>query len=347
MKRGTTGLRAALAALALLSGMAGFVEPGRTQTAPEPACETGNSLVPSLQASGRLAAIEARAAETPNGEGRLWRVEKNGLPPSFLFGTMHLSDPRVLALSAPVRTAFDASGTVVIETLDVLDKAKATFGILAFPELVNLPAGKVLDDYLTPDEKRDVERLLATSGTPYESIRTLQPWLFAMGLMLPACEAMREAAGAEPLDVRIARDAEKAGKRLAGLESMEEQLRAMASMRMELQTASLVAILKLRDRIPDLFETMTEFYLAGRIAAITPLTDTLMPVEDMAPPLREAYRDFEKQVVVSRNHRMAERAAPYFTEGGTFLAVGALHLPGEEGLVELLRAGGYRVTRAD
>jgi uncharacterized protein YbaP (TraB family) len=44
---------------------------------------------------------------------------------------------------------------------------------------------------------------------------------------------------------------------------------------------------------------------------------------------------------------MAERALPFLEEGGAFIAVGALHLPGEAGLVELLRAKGYTVTAED
>ena len=53
--------------------------------------------------------------------------------------------------------------------------------------------------------------------------------------------------------------------------------------------------------------------------------------------------DSEPEGIVARNRRMADRAAPLFDQGGTLVAVGALHLSGEHGLVELLRARGYRV----
>ena len=57
-----------------------------------------------------------------------------------------------------------------------------------------------------------------------------------------------------------------------------------------------------------------------------------------------AYADFMRLIVDKRNHTMAERAQPLIEKGKVFIAVGALHLPGEEGLVELLRERGYRVT---
>ena len=55
----------------------------------------------------------------------------------------------------------------------------------------------------------------------------------------------------------------------------------------------------------------------------------------------------EKLLIHDRNLRMRDRLLPLLTEGGSFIAVGAMHLIGEDGLVELLRAAGYTVTRID
>ena len=179
-----------------------FAGSALAQTTPAtPTCQTGESLVPKLEANGDLARIETEAAKTPNGTGRFWRVEREGLRPSFLFGTMHLTDPRILARPASVQAAEREARTVVVETLDVLDGKGADLLVFAHPELLTLPAGKGLEDYLQPDEKRELEGLLDARGMPLASIRTLQPWFTAMGLMLPACEASRIAAGAEPLDI--------------------------------------------------------------------------------------------------------------------------------------------------
>ena len=61
----------------------------------------------------------------------------------------------------------------------------------------------------------------------------------------------------------------------------------------------------------------------------------------------DAYSDFEQRIIIDRNHRMAERALPILADGNAFIAVGALHLPGKEGLVELFRQAGFTVTRVN
>ena len=59
------------------------------------------------------------------------------------------------------------------------------------------------------------------------------------------------------------------------------------------------------------------------------------------------WNSFKSLLLDTRNQRMAERAAPFIEDGNAFIAVGALHLPGETGLVQLLRDRGYKVTAVD
>jgi uncharacterized protein YbaP (TraB family) len=60
---------------------------------------------------------------------------------------------------------------------------------------------------------------------------------------------------------------------------------------------------------------------------------------------QKAEREFATQLLVSRNFTMAQRAMPLIDQGGAFIAVGALHLTGADGLVERLRKSGYKVTK--
>lgn len=305
------------------------------------------SLLPALAEAGKLPAMETAASLVPNGEGKLFRIEREGLAPSFLFGTMHMTDPRILALEPAAAAAFDGAGRLVVETVDMLDETKAYGAMLMRPDLMNLPAGKRLGDFLTPDQLAMLTEKLAADGIPLQSIETLQPWFFTMGAMIPACEAARTLAGEKPLDLKLAADAEAAGKPVLGLETAVEQLEAMASLPMDIQVASLLSTLELKPKLPGIFETMTELYLDGRIAMIVPLTEAVMPEGALSAEMIKGYAAFEARIVTRRNHTMAERLRPILAEGGTFVAVGALHLPGREGLVELLRAEGYTVTRAD
>src|SRR5690606_27342316 len=93
----------------------------QAQAGPTPAC-TGTNLLAEIKREDpeRLASIRTEAASIPNGSGLLWRVSREGIADSYLFGTMHMADPRVVSLPAAAQAAFNASSTVVIETTDIL-----------------------------------------------------------------------------------------------------------------------------------------------------------------------------------------------------------------------------------
>lgn len=62
---------------------------------------------------------------------------------------------------------------------------------------------------------------------------------------------------------------------------------------------------------------------------------------------RQVFDSYEQSLLVRRNRMMRDNALPYLAEGGAFIAVGALHLPGRHGLVTLLREAGYTVTAVE
>ncbi|TKT82850.1 TraB/GumN family protein [Aquamicrobium sp. LC103] len=292
----------------------------------------------------KLAGIRAEAAKTENGEAVLWKVEKEGRAPSYLFGTMHMSDPRVVSLGARAQEAFDTSSTVVIETTDALDQARMMAALARQPELMMFTDGTTLSS-LIPEEDRDVfAAALKERGIPPASIERMKPWMLSAMLALPACEMKRKTAGAPVLDAKLAADAQLAGKSLAGLETAADQLGAMASLPMEFHVRGLVDTLKLGDEIEDVMETMVVLYTKGETGMFWPFFRAALPGADDEAA---GYAAFEETMVTARNRTMAERAAPIIDEGGAFVAVGALHLPGREGLVALLRAKGYSVTAAE
>ncbi|MFD1333834.1 TraB/GumN family protein, partial [Methylopila musalis] len=107
-------LSPALVALALLAAGPAHAAPARCQ---------GNDLVAALREEdpSRYAAFEAEGRRTPDAEGLLWRLEKPGLPPSHLFGTIHLSDDRLKPLPAPAAAAISGAGLVLVEPKEVAD----------------------------------------------------------------------------------------------------------------------------------------------------------------------------------------------------------------------------------
>lgn len=307
-----------------------------------PAC-TGRDLLAQIETEepAAHARLRAEAAAVLNGSHLLWTVEKPGVAPSFLFGTMHLTDPRVTELTDAARIAYESAGTVVIETTDVLDQAKMMAVLIERPDLMMYTDGSSLTSSLPPDKVRTIEEALSARGIPPASVSKMKPWMLAATLSMPACENARKAAGMPILDIKLARDAKAQGKAVAGLENMIDQFDAMASLPLAFHIDGLIATLELGDKIDDVFETMVVLYAREDVGMIWPLFREVLPEGEAG-----AYEAFERVMIDARNATMRDNAIPFLDAGGAFIAVGALHLPGESGLVEMLRAAGYTVSPA-
>lgn len=310
------------------------------------ACARGVSALPALQASPDYAHIAAEAARVPNGVGRLYRLHRDGVPDSWLFGTMHMADPRVLDMPDAAEAALEGSSRVVIETTDMLNEMKVAGALLLRSDLTGL-GSRTLADILSPADLAAVKRGLQAHGIPFAAVQRLQPWFIAIGLGTPPCETARKAAGESVLDIAIARRAAGEGKTVLGLESGEEQLEAIASMPMDAQADNLIATLDMADDLPNIYETMIDLYLDGRIAAVGPVLEAVAATNGGGAETAAGFAAFEERVIDDRNVRMAERLRPILKAGDVFVAVGALHLPGEKGLVEALRRDAWTVTRVD
>jgi len=318
----------------------------RADQADEIAC-SGRDLIAAMARDdpARLDTLRLAAGAEPNGRNLLWRISREGLAPSWLFGTMHMADPRVATLPPAAQSAFDGADTLVIETLDVLDPAKMTALMLERPELTMFTGAETLTDLIPEADRAMVAERLAARGAPLESLRKTKPWLVAALVALPACELRRKAAGAPVLDLALAEAAETAGKRLEGLESLADQLEAMAALPMDFHIRGLVETVRLGDRLDDVIETMIVLYRAQEVGMFWPFFEAVLP--DEAEAGAAGYADFQEKMIVARNGTMAERALPILARGNVFIAVGALHLPGREGVVERLRQAGFTVDAVD
>lgn len=327
-----------LAALSLLIILA-FITPA---SAAEDLSCGGHDVLAELQDGNpeAYAAIKKSAEEIPNSDSIFWKIEKDGIPASYLLGTMHMSDPRVLDLPKGAQNAFGTADTLIIESDEILDPKVASAKLLAHPELTMFTDGKTINNYLTADEKALLEKELGNRGVPFLAISKMKPWMLSSFVALPACETARKQSGVPFLDQKLAMDAKAAGKKIVGLETMVEQLNAMASLSMDLHIKGLISTLKDPQRSKDLMETLIVLYDQGRPGWVEPLSNYLYPEDAEGFSMTE----FDQKMVLDRNHRMADRALPVLSQGNVFMAVGALHLSGKEGLVELLRQVGFKLT---
>jgi len=310
-----------------------------------PVC-AGKDMLAALQVDDPSAyeKIEAEGRATENGSGLLWKIDREGAPSSYLYGTMHVTDPRVTGLPQAAQAAYDGAATVVIETTEVLDQSKMMAVFAEHPELMMFTDGTTLTSLLPPEDVEMVKEALEARGIALASVAKMKPWVISSMIALPACELARKAAGAPVLDVKLAEDAKKAGKEIDGLETIADQLGAMASLPMDLHVKGLVETLKLGQSMDDVIETMVALYLKGETGMFWPLFRAVLPSGEGADA---GYGEFEETMVKARNKTMIVNADPILRRGGAFVAVGALHLPGPQGLVALLRKDGFTVTRVE
>ncbi len=311
--------------------------------ATEPPVCTGKNLLAEMERSDpqALAALRKQAAETPNGKGIFWKIERAGTEPSYLLGTMHVTDPRVVSTPEEAWAPFDNADTVALEleSLEPMDIGRALF---AYPELTMFTDGTSVKTLLTAEEVNRLEVLLKGRGIPLFAVAKMKPWMLLMHISLPACEKKRAAAGLAPLDLALIRAAHDQDKTVIGLETALEQLESMNAVDSAPLLRTVLQQMEAGDKLDDMFATMTDMYLDGDMGMFIPLSYHVLGTTAARDP---GYDNFMQNVVTDRNIRMAERAAPLLEKGNAFIAVGALHLIGEEGLVELFRKQGYTVTR--
>ena len=144
--------------------------------------------------------------------------------------------------------------------------------------------------------------------------------------------------------MKLANVAKKNGIQVVGLESLDGQLKALSSGQPDNQLEMLRAGLAYVERSDDLVETLIQLYLKREIGATWPFQIALA---EKAGVSADAYEGFRTRIIVERNRKMRDAAIPLLEKGGAFIAVGALHLPYDDGLVALLRKSGFEVTAVE
>jgi uncharacterized protein YbaP (TraB family) len=187
-----------------------------------------------------------------------------------------------------------------------------------------------------------VEIFVTAQGYPVEFAHHLKLWFLAILAALPACEAKREALDLPEVDQLLAQTAKDSGVTVVGLETPQGQLDALASMRPEVAALLLGVAARQPAMNDDLYATMLQLYRESRPAEILPISDVIGGLSEAE---RSAQDELMHVMLVDRNAVMAERAAPLLASGAAFIAVGALHLSGKDGLIERFRADGYTVTK--
>jgi uncharacterized protein YbaP (TraB family) len=264
--------------------------------------------------------------------GLLFRVSKPGLAASFVFGTVHVADPRVLDLARPVRQALRRTHFLATELgtdIVVLDPS--------LEDAENLPGGASLAALTGEPTFSELKILLVARGVPDALVDRLKPW----AAMLKVSRNGSPTDG-PTLDQHLLAVARAERMHIVPLESVEEQIAAFDSIPMDTQVVLLRHAVANRDLLASDGVAIVDAWLRRDLAEIACLSERAV-ARDVA--LAAHHRILCRHIIANRTVLMHHRLVLPLRAGSVFVAVGASHLPGEEGLLRMLERDGYTVTR--
>lgn len=283
------------------------------------------------------AALSALAAEpSPKAEagGRhsLWRIESKGNT-VYLLGSVHFLCETNYPLAAVIEDAFDKSKVVAFETdmkkLESMETQQLIMG------KAMLPADQTIKDQVSAETYLSLSNHLEEAGMPVLIFNRFKPGLVALTLTVLELQKL----GFDPqygIDKHFQGRAEKAGKRLMALETVEFQVDLVTNFGKEEADALLRTTLKDLKRSRAIFGDLTKAWEKGNSEALESLLNDSM---------REVPELF-KRMVTDRNKSWIPKIEDMIAgKESAIVIVGAGHLAGKDSVVELLRAKGYKVEQ--
>ncbi len=256
----------------------------------------------------------------------LWKISGNDLEsPSYLYGTFHLLCPDDLAFSELTEQALKISEQLALE-LDFDDP-----GLMgALQAGMFLKDGATAKDYLTEDEYTLVAEFFSTNlGMPFEALASIKPFFLSSMTMLFFLDCQPGSPEQE-----FANRAGELGMEVIGLETVEEQLAFVDNISLEDAAKMLVEGIEDQDEGQEMTSKMVTTYLAGDLEGIEDIIESYMDDE---------YAEFNEDLLIKRNLKWLPKFEELMREKSTFIAVGAGHLTGEQGMIKLLRKAGYKL----
>jgi uncharacterized protein YbaP (TraB family) len=259
------------------------------------------------------------------GTGLLWRVSKIGTAPSFVFGTIHVADESITRLPEKVISALKSSSIFVMEVLPEPSE------IMAFTSRMYFSNGQKLTDLLSQALFEEVVRLLGNYHLSADIVTLIKPWAAFLTLNYPSQSG-------QILDYKLLEIARENGAELKGLESVQEQLDIFDNLALEKQIKLLSDTVCHYAFVEDDFDLMKSMYLDRDISGLYAYAQRYSQFED------ELYNELIKKLSIDRNYTMAERMQPQLGNGGAFIAIGAMHLVGDEGVLAILAKNDYEIS---
>ncbi|WP_374303970.1 TraB/GumN family protein [Paracoccus sp. (in: a-proteobacteria)] len=299
------------------------------------------------------AEIDAAVETVPYARGLLWRASK-GDQSMTLVGTYHFGDPRHDAMLARLEPVIADAAVVFVEAGPAEEK-RLTDALSADPTLMVDQAGPTLPERLDDRDWNQLSRAMAERGTPAVITSKLRPWYVAMMLGISPCMMERMADdSARGLDHRLVDRAEALDVPVRALEPWDTVFTLFRDLTPEQEIEMVRAALPAAAHADDYAVTLTDAYFAGDVWAIWEFgrfdayRNSGLAREQIDAQMelaQERLMDTRNKSWIGPLTRGARDAA---AQGkGIVAGFGALHLPGEQGVLRLLERDGWRIERLD
>lgn len=275
----------------------------------------------------------------------LYKVShKNLAKPSYIVGTYHLAPASFIDSIPGAKAALDAvdvvCGEVVMSEMESRESQKKVM------EAMTLPDGKSLTDVLTADEmlrlNAYMDKLLGMNlDNPLLKSQMGKMTPMALSTQLQVVQYMKLTPGFNPMkliDVHFQKVAKKAGKTVAGLETVDFQIETLyKGTTLERQKQQLLCMVDNDGYYALQMKELSAAYFAQDMQALLEITD------EKTGNLCDSTPQEEEALIYGRNAAWVEKMPAMMGEASILFVVGAAHLPGEKGVLELLKAKGYTV----
>lgn len=313
----------------------------------------GSNLLNALPEADR-AAIRSATEAVPYHQGTLWQASKKNARITMV-GTYHFDDPRHAATRARLAPLIAEADALLVE-LGPEEEAELKAAMLADPTLMMDPTGPTLPERLDPEDWKAVSAALADRGIPAIMAAKMRPWYVSMMMGMSPCvlQQVAKTGAANGLDWQLMAEAEKADIPVVALEPWDTVLTMFDGLTPQEEVDMIVYTLPAAQHADDYATTMTDAYFAGDVWQIWEF-GRIDAYRNSGLPKAEVDRLTDEAQVLLMDQRnqswiapLTETAEGAATRGkGIVAAFGALHLPGEQGILRLLEKDGWTIERLE
>ena len=302
----------------------------------------GKNLLETLPA-GDAALLAERVGRHPYTEGNIWKAT-TGNSTIYVVGTLHFYDPQVDPIIETANELLPLTDQVFLE-LSPEDMSGLEAMMLNDPDLLFINSGPSLLEQLDAELWQSVSEMLAARGVPGFMAAKLQPWYANLLLSVPPC-AMTAIGTADGVDFQIMHQAMLQGIPVLGLEEPEAVLALISGGDPSEQILALEYAASTADISEDSFFTMIRQYAEGRHREVLELSYILARQSGFPEAeLNVVFNQVERDLMDTRNAAWIDLLIPAAQNKTTLVATGALHLSGDQGILNLLHHAGYQLER--